>query len=185
MKVMFISDIHGMITNLDKIRERFHSLGCQKLVVLGDLYYADYYHRLEEDYHPKEVLHFLKSFADKLICIRGNCDSDLDIMESEFPIEEKILHYPIDSYNIYLTHGHIYNERNWKEENSILIFGHYHYPFIKEDHNNLFVNPGSISLPRGNNKPTYLFYNGEEFIIYDMEDHVVARKVIDNNKYLH
>ena len=185
MKVMFISDIHGMITNLDKIRERFHSLGCQKLVVLGDLYYADYYHRLEEDYQPKEVLHFLKSFADKLICIRGNCDSDLDIMESEFPIEEKILHYPIDSYNIYLTHGHIYNERNWKEENSILIFGHYHIPFLEEDKNNLFVNPGSISLPRGNNKPTYLFYNGEEFIIYDMEDHVVARKVIDNNKYLH
>ena len=182
---MFISDIHGMITNLDKIRERFHSLGCQKLVVLGDLYYADYYHRLEEDYHPKEVLHFLKSFADKLICIRGNCDSDLDIMESEFPIEEKILHYPIDSYNIYLTHGHIYNERNWKEEKSILIFGHYHIPFLEEDKNNLFVNPGSISLPRGSNKPTYLFYNGEEFIIYDMEDHVVARKVIDNNKYLH
>ena len=179
MKVMFISDIHGFVTNLDKIKNRFNSLGCQKLVVLGDLYYGDYYNSLSSNYNKKEVMDFLRSFGEKLICLRGNCDSNMDVLESGFPIEEDILvHYPIDSYNIYLSHGHVYNHNNWFEKNSILIYGHFHIPFIEEDKDNLFINPGSVSLPRGNNKPTYLFYDGKEFIIYDMDDNVVARKLV-------
>lgn len=184
MKVMFISDIHGYITNLDKIKERFKSLECQKLVVLGDLYYSDYYSRLSDNYNKKEVIDFLRSFGDRLVCMRGNCDSKEDILESSFKIEDEILiNYPIDSYNIYLTHGHVFNHNNWYEKNSILIYGHFHIPFIEERGDNLFINPGSVSLPRGDNKPTYLFYNGKEFIIYDMDDNIIFKKKIDN-KYL-
>ena len=103
----------------------------------------------------------------------------MDVLESGFPIEEDILvHYPIDSYNIYLSHGHVFNHNNWHEKNSILIYGHFHIPFIEETDDNLFINPGSVSLPRGDNKPTYLFYDGKEFIIYDMDDNVVARKLV-------
>ena len=39
MKILFISVIHGIKTNLPKIKERFEELKCDKLVVLGDLYY--------------------------------------------------------------------------------------------------------------------------------------------------
>lgn len=34
MKLMFISDIHGVKTNLPKIKERFQELQCNKLVYL-------------------------------------------------------------------------------------------------------------------------------------------------------
>ena len=67
---------------------------------------------------------------------------------------------------------------NWNKENSTLILGHYHIPFIKNIETNTFINPGSISLPKDNHDPSYLFYDEKEFIIYDINDNVIAKKVL-------
>ena len=80
---------------------------------------------------------------------------------------------------IYLTHVNIYNENNWNKKHSILIYGHLHIPFIKEHNNNLFINPGSISLPKENNNPTYLIYDNNTFTIYDINDKKIVEKTIN------
>ena len=182
MKIMFISDIHGIKTNLEKIREKFHEYNCEKLVVLGDLYYIGPRNKMKEEYDIDYVKNFLESFEEKLICIRGNCDSEVDCEVSRFPIINELSLIATNSLEMYLTHGHIYNEENWKLENSILIFGHYHIPFIKEKKHQIFINPGSISLPKENYPPTYLIWNEEEFIIYDVYDNVIERKKIAKPK---
>lgn len=179
MKIMFISDIHGIKTNLEKIRQKFLEFNCNKLVVLGDLYYIGPRNKMKDGYDIQYVKEFLESFKDKLICIRGNCDSEVDIMVSDFPIINELSMISIDEYDIYLTHGHIYNENNWNIENSILIYGHFHIPFIKEKDNKLFINPGSISLPKDNNNPTYLIYDNNKFTIYDINDKIVAQKILN------
>ena len=176
---MFISDIHGIKTNLEKIRQKFLEFNCNKLVVLGDLYYIGPRNKMKDGYDIQYVKEFLESFKDKLICIRGNCDSEVDIMVSDFPIINELSMISIDEYDIYLTHGHIYNENNWNIENSILIYGHFHIPFIKEKDNKLFINPGSISLPKDNNNPTYLIYDNNKFTIYDINDKIVAQKILN------
>lgn len=178
MKVMFISDIHGISTNLEKVKEKFNELECDKLVVLGDLFYIGPRNRMQKDYNISAVEDFLNYFKDRLICIKGNCDSEVDIMISPFPIINELGLISIDGNDIYLTHGHIYNETNWTKENSILVYGHFHKPFIKEKENNVFLNPGSISLPRGDDNPTYMIYNNKEFIIYDTYDNIIASKEI-------
>lgn len=177
MKLLFISDIHGLKTNLNIIKEKFNEFKCEKLIVLGDLYYIGPKGLVNEDYDISYVKNFLESFKDKIICIRGNCDSDVDIMISEFPIINELGMICTDKHDIYLTHGHIYNENNWEQKNSILVYGHYHTAFIKEKDNNLFINPGSISLPRQGN-PSFMIYNDEEFIIYDIFDNIIDRKKI-------
>lgn len=173
MKIMFISDIHGIKTNLPTIKEKFAELKCDKLVVLGDLYYIGPRNKMREDYDIPAVQEFLESFKEKLICLRGNCDSDVDILISDFPIINELGLISLDNRELYLTHGHIYNENNWNHTNSILIFGHYHIPFIKEKDSNLYINPGSISLPKEQN-PSYLIYENNKFIIYDIYDNELS-----------
>ena len=179
MKILFISDIHGIKTNLEKIKERFNELKCDKLVVLGDLYYIGPRNKMIEGYDIKYVHEFLETFKDKLICIRGNCDSEVDITFSSFPIISELGIISTLNEDLYLTHGHIYNESNWKKTNSILIYGHLHIPFIKEIETNIYINPGSISLPKTEVGPTYLFFNEEEFIIYDLDDNIITKKALN------
>lgn len=180
MKIMFISDIHGISTNLDKIKERFNELKCDKLVVLGDLYYIGPRNKMHPDYNISNVEEFLTYFEDKMICIKGNCDSEVDIMISNFPIINELGLIEVDNTELYLTHGHIYNENNWQKTNSILIYGHLHTPFIKEIENNLFINPGSVSLPRQGNLPSYLIYENNVFTIYDIKGGIIATKNLNN-----
>lgn len=178
MKILFISDIHGIKTNLPKIKARFEELECDKLVVLGDLYYIGPRNTMIEGYDINYVREFLESFKDKLICIKGNCDSEVDKMVSTFPIVSELGLISTINEDLYLTHGHIYNESNWTKTSSYLIYGHLHVPFIKEIETNTYINPGSISLPKSEEGPTYLYYNEEEFIIYDMNDKIIYKKSI-------
>ncbi len=178
MRILFISDIHGLKTNLPKIEERFLELKCDYLVVLGDLYYI--YSNLKDlkDYDREYVKNFLSAFGSRLICLRGNCDSFYDIIDSPFPITDDIKSLQTEKSKLYLTHGHLYNESNWHEPNSVLIFGHTHRPQITQVDSTLYINPGSISLPRNSGGATYLFYNEEEFIIYDLDDNVLKKEKV-------
>lgn len=176
MNLLFISDIHGIKTNLSKIKERFDELKCEKLIVLGDLFYIGPRNNMIEGYDIDYVKNFLNSFKDRIICIQGNCDSVVDKMVCDFPIISDLGLVSTINEDLYLTHGHIYNETNWNKTNSTLIYGHLHKPFIKEIETNTYINPGSISLPKDNNKPSYLFYNEKEFIIYDIDDNIIAKK---------
>lgn len=175
MKIMFISDIHGIKTNLPKINEKFKELNCDKLVVLGDLYYIGPRNNAPTDYDIEYVKDFLFSFKDKLICVRGNCDSDVDIKVSDFPIINELGLISTINEDIYITHGNIFNESNWKKTNSVLVYGHLHRPFIKKIETNLYINPGSISLPRGEHGASYLIYDEKEFKIYDIHDNLIEK----------
>ena len=178
MKIMFISDIHGIKTNLTKIKARFEQLKCQKLVVLGDLYYIGPKNKMIEGYDINYVKEFLESFKDNIICVRGNCDSEVDISVSNFPIVNELSIISTINEDLYLTHGHIYNESNWNKMNSTLIYGHLHIPFIKQIETNTYINPGSISLPKDGNLPTYLVYDENTFTIYDINDNIIYTKNI-------
>ena len=178
MKWMFISDIHGIKTNLPKIKEKMEEYQCDKLVVLGDIYYLGPRNHMYEDHDIPYVKNFLDSYKDKIICMRGNCDSEVDIEVSSFPIMRDLSMVSINGLELYLTHGHIYHEDHWNKENSILIYGHKHVPFIKEKGSNLFINPGSISMPRDGFPPSYMLFDGEEFTIYDIDDNILAQRKI-------
>lgn len=171
MKIMFISDIHGKKTNLQFIKDKYESLGCDQLVILGDIYLSGTW----DDYDRESVKDFLESFQN-VICMRGNCDSRMDIEEIPFPVEEGYKEIHTDTRTLYITHGNLYNKDTWDIPNSILIYGHTHVPFILEQDNHLFVNPGSISLPRKNYHPSYLIFDEKSFKIYDIYDTILFQK---------
>lgn len=178
MKIMFISDIHGIKENLQVVKEQFEKRQCDKLVILGDLYYIGPRNPMKEEYDVPYVVNFLNEMKEKIICVKGNCDSEVDSYVSEFPIIQDLGVIAVDEKEFYITHGNLYHEDNWNYPNTILIYGHYHIPFIKEKNSSLFINPGSISLPKQENKPSYMIYEENTFTIYDIFGNIITQKRI-------
>lgn len=172
MQILFISDIHGIKTNLPIIEATFKRLHCDKLVILGDILNNGCY---TYNYDKEYVKKFLEKHKNELIIVKGNCDcsNDFDFLNID-PNSLKMI--KTDKREIYLTHGHLYNEKNWAKKSTILIQGHTHIPQIKEKNDNLYINPGSISKPRGLKKASYLFFNENEFIIYDVDGQEIMKK---------
>ena len=87
----------------------------------------------------------LNAMKDEILCVRGNCEAEVDQMVLKFPV---LADYAIiDLWNsiIYATHGHIYNENNLPpmKKGDILLHGHTHVPKCVEHEDYTYMNPGS------------------------------------------
>jgi putative phosphoesterase len=174
MKILFISDIHGITNNLGLIEKKLKETKYDKLVCLGDLYYAGPTYTEKYTVNSNEVHDFLTKYSDMLICMKGNCDSSVDIKTSDFPISDGISLICTDGLDIYITHGNEHSfEKNRKlNRKGILVYGHEHTPYIKKNDDMIYINVGSISLPR-NDIATYAIYENRKFVIYDINGNVV------------
>lgn len=169
MKILFISDIHGITDNLRIIENKISEEKIDKLVCLGDLYYTGPNYKGINKINSNGVFDFLKKYSDILICMMGNCDSNVDIKASDFPINSGISLINTDGVDIYITHGNEYNfEKNRKfNHKGVLVYGHEHFPYIKKNKNMIYINVGSISLPKKGN-PSFAIYENKIITIYDI-----------------
>ena len=174
MRILFFSDIHGIDKNLNVIEREIIDKKIDKLVCLGDLYYTGPTYNQDFVIRSNKVHEFLTKYQDILICMKGNCDSAVDIKASDFPISDGISLLLVDGLDIYITHGNEYSyEKNRKlNRKGILVYGHEHTPFIKKDDKMIYINVGSISLPR-NDVATYAIYEDKKIIIYDIDGNVI------------
>ncbi len=178
MKILFFSDIHGIKDNLIYIEKLLNEEDFDKIVVLGDLYYSgpNYDNKLE--INSRLVKEFLTNYKEKVIVLRGNCDSDVDLKASDFPISNLCL-ITVDNIDIYCTHGneYSYDKKDKFYQKGILVYGHEHIPYIKTLNQMTYICVGSISLPKNGSKSSYMIYENKSFTIYD-----INRNIIDSVK---
>ena len=86
MKLMIASDIHGSAEYCRKLLEAYDREKAERLLLLGDLLYHGPRNDLPKEYAPKEVIAMLNARKEELLCVRGNCDTEVDQMVLEFPI---------------------------------------------------------------------------------------------------
>ena len=174
MKLLFVSDIHGSLYYAKKCIERFNQEGADQIISLGDLMYHGPRNPLPKDYAPKEVANLLNQYKDKIISVRGNCDSEVDQMLLEFPILSDYSILYIDGYRFFITHGHHYDEDHLPSlsKNDVLIYGHYHVPIAKKKEDIYIFNPSSISLPKASVN-SYGVYENKTFYIKDLDGNVL------------
>lgn len=175
MKIFFISDIHGSLFFLKKALVRYKEEGAGYIVMLGDALYHGPRNPLPEEYNPQEVANLLNEYKDKIIAVRGNCDSEVDQMLMEYPMMADYSIILCNNRRLFLTHGHIYNQDNMPSlsENDVLVHGHTHVP-VAEKHNKIYVlNPGSLSLPKENNPNSYAILEDNLFQIKNLEGIVI------------
>lgn len=171
MKLFFISDIHGSSYYMERARERFEAEGADYMVILGDILYHGARNELPRDYMPKKVIEILNGYGDRIIAVRGNCDSEVDDMVLDFPLMASYSNILYEGRRLFLTHGHVYNRENMisLEEGQAFIYGHTHIFQAEKIDGIYFLNPGSISLPKDNNPPSYAVLEDGIFSIRDLE----------------
>ncbi len=160
MKLMFASDIHGSALYCAQLLSAFAREGADRLFLLGDLLYHGPRNDLPEGYAPKEVITRLSGVADRLLCVRGNCDTEVDQMVLPFPILADYALLYLDGKPVYLTHGHHISEKEppHMAEEYILICGHTHVPAYRRHNGYLYLNPGSVSIPKEGSVRGYMVY---------------------------
>ncbi len=159
MKWMIASDLHGSAYYCRKMLEAFEREGADRLFLMGDLLYHGPRNDLPREYAPKEVIPLLNGKKEKLLCVRGNCDAEVDQMVLEFPVLADYAVLPVGRRLIYATHGHIYHVKNLPPlaPGDVLLHGHTHVPAWTEfGQGNLYLNPGSVSIPKENSPHSYM-----------------------------
>ena len=166
MKLMIASDIHGSYFYCMKMLDAFEKEQADRLLLLGDILYHGPRNELPVDYAPKKVIEALNAVKDKLLCVRGNCDTEVDQMVLEFPILADYAIIQCGSKTVYATHGHKFNETcpPPMPENSVLLCGHTHVPKYEDCGKFIYINPGSVSIPKEGSSHGYIIYENDKFI---------------------
>ena len=172
MKIVVASDIHGSLTAARAILDGANALGADKILLLGDLYYHGARNPLPEGYDPRAVAALFNENASRIIAVRGNCDSDVDLTVSDFEMTKEAWLF-IGGKTIYATHGDKYDADHLpKGKIDILLYGHYHTAFIREKEGILVANPGSPSLPKGGTVPSFLLIDESAVRLYRLTGEV-------------
>ena len=177
MKWMIASDIHGSAYYCRELLAALERESAQKLLLLGDVLYHGPRNDLPRDYAPKQVIEMLNGIKEKLLCVRGNCDTEVDQMVLDFPVLADYAILVAGERMIYATHGHVYNEQKLPPlgKGDILLHGHTHVPRCTEHENYLYINPGSVSIPKENSAHSYMIYEDGEFLWKNLEGEVYRK----------
>ena len=176
MKLMFASDIHGDYACASATLEQYRKEGAERLILLGDLLYHGPRNDLPRDYAPKKVIALLNENREQLVCVRGNCDTEVDQMVLEFPILADYMMIFERGRRFFITHGHHYNTETPPliAKGDVLIHGHTHVLTVTPFGDGLtYLNPGSVSLPKENNPPSYMIYEDGRFEIKDFSGNIL------------
>ena len=175
MTIFTISDIHGSHHYLEKALSAFEREKADILLILGDELYHGPRNPLPEGYNPKLTAESLNRYKDKIIAVRGNCDSEVDQMVLEYPIGSDLSTIFWEGKRITATHGHIYNEDNLPPMSigDILIYGHTHLPAARRSEDIFILNPGSLSIPKGGYDNSYGIFKDNSFKVMDFDGKVI------------
>lgn len=178
MRIVIASDIHGSALYCGQLLEAFRREGAEKLLLLGDILYHGPRNDLPDGYAPKEVTAQLNACAGSILGVRGNCDAEIDQMVLQFPMMADYCLLYAAGRTVFVTHGHVYNTASLPplQPGDILLHGHTHVPCWEEFGNgNLYLNPGSVSLPKEDSPRGYLLLTDTAFIWKDLAGHEYHR----------
>lgn len=158
MKWLIASDIHGSARYCRLLLERLEAEAADRLLLLGDLLYHGPRNDLPEGYAPREVAALLASVKERVLCVRGNCEAEVDQMVLPFPVMADYALLPLGKHLVYATHGHHAGEDSPPPlcRGDMLLCGHTHIPKCAEHEHFVYLNPGSVSIPKGESCRSYM-----------------------------
>jgi putative phosphoesterase len=171
MKILAASDIHGSSYYCRKLLERLDAEGADRMLLLGDLLYHGPRNELPQEYETKSVTAQLNARKDRIFAVRGNCDAEIDQVVLEFPIMAEYCILSVGTRLIYATHGHIFGEDHPPKlhKGDILLHGHTHVPKCVDHGDFIYMNPGSVSLPKEGSWHGYLLIEDTGCIWKDLD----------------
>ena len=170
MKYLVVSDIHGASDSASFIAEKFKNGGFDYILCLGDVLYHGPRNDLPFSYNPKDVIRILNPLSDKIICVKGNCEAEVDQMVLNFKIHD-YYDFKLNNLFVHLEHGHHLDE--YDGDADIILSGHTHVPLIEKIDEQIFINPGSITIPKNSSKRGYAILDDKALTLYTIDDEIV------------
>ena len=177
MRLMIASDIHGSASCCRGMLKAAEREQADRLVLLGDILYHGPRNDLPEEYDPKAVIAMLNGLHDAPLCVRGNCDTEVDQMVLSFPIMAEYALIEADGHTIFATHGHIFNPMHLPplKKGDILLCGHTHVPAWEDRGDYRYYNPGSVSIPKEGSRRGYMMAEDGIFTWKTLEGEIIHR----------
>lgn len=175
MKWLVASDIHGSAEFCEKLIAAYKREKAEKLLLLGDILYHGPRNNLPGKYAPKEVIEMLNPLKSEILCVRGNCDAEVDQMVLDFPIMAEYAILPLGKRTVFITHGHKFNTSTPPElhRGDILLHGHTHVPKCEEFGDGaIYCNPGSTSIPKEGSPNSYMTLEDDKLLWKDLDGNV-------------
>ena len=173
MRLLIASDIHGAARAAKRLVDAFRAEGADQLVLLGDILYHGPRNDLPDDYAPKRVIELLNGIADHIICVRGNCEAEVDQMVLDFSClsTSNTLVDAECGRNLFLTHGHVFgpgvegtsDRLPALRPGDIVLFGHTHVKVhmpCPARGDLVCFNPGSAGIPKDGSASYGIYDNG-------------------------
>ncbi len=172
MKLMIASDIHGSLFWCERLMEQFEREGAEKLLLLGDLLYHGPRNPLPKGHDPKGVAELLNRYAQKIICVRGNCDCEVDQMMLSFPVLAEYAWLYADGCELFAAHGHHFNKETPPQlpKGAYLLNGHFHIPEITDCGGFTYINCGSVALPKKGTANSYAVFENGKFELKELHE---------------
>lgn len=170
MKLMIASDIHGSAFYCQKLLEAFCNEHADRLLLLGDILYHGPRNDLPKNYSPKEVISMLNGIKESILCVRGNCDTEVDQMVLEFPVLNEQIFLSIDGVDMLAVHGH--KPFPASKPGTVILSGHTHVPKFAEENGIFFINPGSVSIPKEGSAHGYMIFEHGSFLWKDLDGNI-------------
>ena len=172
MRLLIASDIHGSAYYCERLMKKYREVMPDKLLLLGDILYHGPRNDLPRDYSPKQVSAMLNEISGEIICVKGNCEAEVDGLMLDFPVtsESCIVYY--ERKMIFATHGHVYNKETPPKLHAgdVLLHGHTHVPVCERQPSGFTVlNPGSVSIPKDGSAHSFIIFENGVFTWFDLE----------------
>ena len=163
MKLLIASDIHGSAFWCRKLLEVCEAEQPEKLLLLGDILYHGPRNDLPREYAPKQVIPMLGAWAEKILCVRGYCESEVDQMVLDFPCLADYSQLMVDGKVFHLSHGHHQNPGSLPKlpAGSVFLYGHTQVKFDKVVDGIRCLNPGSVSIPKDGSNSCLVYEDGD------------------------
>jgi putative phosphoesterase len=170
MKIQFISDVHGSSGNLEAALEAGRREGAEMIAFLGDALYHGPRNPLPQDYDPAGTAAVLNRWRDRILAVRGNCDSEVDQLMLTFPVLADYAWLLAGQRRIFLTHGHRYDPDRLPplSPGDLFVFGHSHIPLAERRGDFWVFNPGSVGLPKDGCPPSYGILSQDQMVVKDL-----------------
>ena len=166
MKWMIASDIHGAFPAFAELQKFYIRSGARKLFLLGDLLYHGPRNDLPDGYAPKKVAAALNEMKADLLCVRGNCDCEVDQMVLDFPILSDTMLAFDREHVFHFAHGH--HEKPLLRQGDIYIQGHTHFKYLDSEDGVIHINPGSVGIPKDGPTGSCIIYEDGVFLFYSI-----------------
>ena len=170
MRLVIASDLHGSAYYCRELINRINEENPDRILLLGDILYHGPRNALPAEYNPPAVCEMLNPLANKIICVQGNCDSEVDSMVLKFCVLNKSAVICDEKILFTAVHGHHLDDNTviTPAEGDIVLYGHTHIPDDSVKNGVRYINPGSVSIPKQNSPHSYILYENGTFTWKDV-----------------